>query len=156
MQTVSRLIEQFVPEHYQLSLAIGRTERTFSGTLTMNGTSVGDSGTITVHAKDLMIESVTLDGKAAEFSQGENDELTIKHADIFPGRHIVVFSFGGTITDAMHGLYPCYYEHDGVKKEIIATQFESHHAREAFPCIDEPEAKATFDVRYRTRYRRTW
>jgi aminopeptidase N len=146
MQTVSRLIEQFVPEHYQLSLTIGRTERTFSGTLTMNGTSVGDSGTITVHAKDLTIESVTLDGKAAEFSQGENDELTIKHADIFPGRHIAVFSFGGTVTDAMHGLYPCYYEHDGVKKEIIATQFESHHAREAFPCIDEPEAKATFDV----------
>jgi aminopeptidase N len=146
MQTVSRLIEQFVPEHYQLSLTIGRNERTFSGILTMNGVSIGDSGTITVHAKDLTIESVTLDGKAAEFSWGENDELTVKHADIFPGRHIVVFSFGGKITDAMHGLYPCYYEHDGLKKEIIATQFESHHAREVFPCIDEPEAKATFDV----------
>jgi aminopeptidase N len=146
MQTVSRLIEQFVPEHYQLSLTIGRNERTFSGTLTMNGMAVGNGGSITVHAKDLVIGSVTLDGKAAEFSLGENDELAIRHADIFPGRHIVVFSFEGTITDAMHGLYPCYYEHDGTKKEIIATQFESHHAREVFPCIDEPEAKATFDV----------
>jgi len=46
----------------------------------------------------------------------------------------------------MHGLYPCYYTHEGVKKELLATQFESHHAREVFPCIDEPEAKATFDV----------
>jgi len=146
MQTVSRLIEKFIPEHYQLSLDMNREQRTFSGTLAMNGTSTGEGGEITVHAKDLTIESVTLDGKAAEFSAGENDELTIRHADIFPGRHIVTFTFKGTITDAMHGLYPCYYEHDGVKKEILATQFESHHAREVFPCIDEPEAKATFDV----------
>lgn len=146
MQIVSRLIEQFVPEHYQLSLDLRRGERTFSGTLTLNGSAATDSGEIVVHAKDLVINSVTVDGKNAEFSQGENDELAIKHADITRGRHIVVFSFSGTITDAMHGLYPCYYEHDGVKKELLATQFESHHAREVFPCIDEPEAKATFDV----------
>jgi len=146
MQSVSRLIEQFIPEHYQLSLDLKRSERTFSGTLTMNGSSVGDGNTITVHAKDLSIESVTLDGKIAEFSYGENDELAVSHPDIFAGRHIVVFSFSGQITDTMHGLYPCYYEHEGVKKELLATQFESHHAREVFPCIDEPEAKATFDV----------
>jgi aminopeptidase N len=46
----------------------------------------------------------------------------------------------------MHGIYPCYFEHEGKKKFLIASQFESHYAREAFPCIDEPEAKATFDV----------
>jgi aminopeptidase N len=146
MQTVSRLIEQFIPEHYQLSLDLNRQGRTFSGTITMNGTSITDGGEIIVHAKDLTIESVTLDGKEAQFALGENDELTVRHPDIHQGRHIVVFAFSGTITDAMHGLYPCYFEHDGVKKELLATQFESHHAREVFPCIDEPEAKATFDV----------
>ena len=46
----------------------------------------------------------------------------------------------------MHGLYPCYFTHDGVKKQLFATQFESHHAREVFPCVDEPAAKATYDV----------
>lgn len=146
MQTVSRLITQFVPEHYQLSLNHDRIGRTFSGTVSINGSSPDSTGEIRVHAKDLTIESVTVDGKEADFSQGENDEISIIHPDIHAGRHIVAIGFSGTITDGMHGLYPCYYEHDGVKKELLATQFESHHAREVFPCIDEPEAKATFDV----------
>lgn len=146
MQTVSRLINQFVPEHYQLSLTLNRTARTFTGVVTLNGISVSDEHSITVHAKDLAIDSVVIDGKAAEFTLSDQDELTVTHSDIARGRHIVVFSYSGVITDAMHGIYPCFYEHNGEKKELLATQFESHHAREVFPCIDEPEAKATFDV----------
>ena len=144
MQTVSRLITQFIPDHYQLSLNLQRKQRTFSGTVTISGVVVSD--TIQLHAKDLTIESVTFDGKAATWAEGENDEITLHHSDITVGQHIVVIGFNGTITDAMHGLYPCYYTHEGQPRELLATQFESHHAREVFPCIDEPEAKATFDL----------
>jgi aminopeptidase N len=146
MKTVSRLIQQFIPDHYQLSLTLDRTHRTFNGVSTIYGVAVNDATSIVVHAKDLSIESVVIDGKMAEYSAGENDELTIVHPDMKNGKHTIVIAFNGTITDAMHGLYPCYYDHEGVKKELLATQFESHHAREVFPCIDEPEAKATFDV----------
>ena len=146
MQPVHRLIEKFVPENYNLSIELEREERTFKGIVTMTGLSVSGNGTIAVHAKDLEIASVTVDGKKASYSLGQHDEVTITHPDIKEGTHVVVLAFSGTITDAMHGLYPCYYEHEGVKKELLATQFESHHAREVFPCIDEPEAKATFDL----------
>lgn len=146
MQTVSRLIDQFIPDLYNLSLTLNRTERSFSGTATIFGEKVGDDTTIRVHAKDLQIESITLDGKAATWESDTNDELVISHPDITASSHLIVIGYTGTITDAMHGLYPCYYQHDGVKKELLATQFESHHAREVFPCIDEPEAKAEFDV----------
>lgn len=146
MQNVARLIKQFVPEHYQLSLALDRPGRTFSGTVSIHGNAIEDSGSFRVHAKDIVIDSVTMDGKEASFQSGVNDEVTISHPDIKTGKHIVVISFAGKISDGMHGLYPCYFEHNGTKKELLATQFESHHAREAFPCIDEPEAKATFDL----------
>ncbi len=145
MQTVARLINTFVPEHYQLSVSLDRIGRTFAGTVTINGASTMNATNIILHAKDLVIQSVTFDGKQANFSL-DDQELTITHPDISEGTHVVVIVFSGEITDGMHGVYPCYYEHEGVKKELLATQFESHHAREAFPCIDEPEAKATFDV----------
>ena len=146
MQTVSRLIDTFVPENYELSLSLNRSGRTFKGTVVVKGSSTPKATDIRLHAKDLIIESVTFDGKAAEFSLEKDDELAITHPDLAEGKHIVVVSFAGDITDSMHGLYPCYFEHDGVKKELLATQFESHHAREVFPCIDEPSAKATYDV----------
>ncbi|MFY9227843.1 MAG: M1 family metallopeptidase [Candidatus Microsaccharimonas sp.] len=146
MQTVSRLIEYFVPEHYTLSLTLGRQDRTFSGTVTINGTSTYGTNKLGLHAKDLVIESVLFDGKKAEFTQNDDDELYITHKDLVAGKHVITVSFSGKITDPMHGLYPCYFEHDGIKKQLLATQFESHHAREVFPCIDEPEAKATYDV----------
>ncbi|RWZ78842.1 MAG: M1 family peptidase [Candidatus Microsaccharimonas sossegonensis] len=147
MQTVARLINTFVPKHYQLSITLDRINRTFDGTVTINGASVVGAKNIVLHSKDLAISSVTFDGKQADFMLNNNDQaLTITHSDMTDGTHIVTIGFSGEITDGMHGLYPCYYEHDGVKKELLATQFESHHAREVFPCIDEPEAKATFDV----------
>jgi aminopeptidase N len=123
-----------------------RLGRKFSGLVSIKGKLPDGSDRIALHAKDLLIESALIDGKTAEFSFGPNDELKISHPDLAPGSHLVVVKFSGNITDPMHGLYPCYYEDGGVKKELLATQFESHHAREVFPCIDEPEAKATFDV----------
>ncbi len=145
MQTVSRLIENFIPLQYDLSLTLEREKRLFSGVVTLHGSSLQDK-TITIHAKDLTIESATIDGHRASFSMGNNDELTLTREELLRGEHIVVIGFSGTISDQMHGLYPCYFEHDGIKKELLATQFESHHAREVFPCVDEPEAKAVFNV----------
>jgi aminopeptidase N len=144
MQTVLRLTTHFQPTHYDLSLVLERSQRTFSGTITIKGIVVNDR--IALHSKDLTIASVTVDGSNAKFIQEENDQLIITQDNLKPGKHITVISFSGTITDSMHGIYPCYYDHEGVTKELLATQFESHHAREVFPCVDEPDAKATYDV----------
>jgi aminopeptidase N len=145
MQKVKQLLEQFSPSKYNLSLTIDRKTRATRGIISIHGKS-NSAGIIELHSKDLTINSVTIDGKNSDFKHSANDVLTLISANLLPGKHIVVIDFIGKITDAMHGIYPCYFEHQGAKKELIATQFESHHAREAFPCVDEPAAKATFDV----------
>jgi aminopeptidase N len=144
MTSVPRFITTFIPTHYDLSLTLEREARTFSGVATISGSSTG--GHISLHSKDLTVENVLVDGHAATFTHGDNDELRLTADGLTAGDHVIVIHFSGIITDAMHGLYPCYYEHAGSKQELLATQFESHHAREVFPCVDEPEAKATFDL----------
>lgn len=149
MTTVTRLTDFFVPEHYDLRLTLERGDRKFEGTVTITGVTKND-GPITLHAKDLTITAAAIDDKPATYSNGDNDELSVSVDELKRGTHTVSVTFTGTITDHMHGLYPCYFEHDGVKKELLATQFESHHAREVFPCVDEPAAKATFSLQLTT------
>ena len=146
MQAVEHFIKQFVPEHYDLFLDLSRETKTFSGKVTITGQAQSDR--ISLHQKDLEIASVEVAGEARSFTvDHENEALHIELAKA--GQVEVVIAFSGKITDNMTGIYPSYYTVDGIKKEVLSTQFESHFAREAFPCVDEPEAKATFDLALR-------
>lgn len=155
---VPRLFEGFQPEHYELSIQPNAETLTFAGTVSIKGKKIGrPSQRITLHQKDLTIESATVEHHAKKGAekieidrinlQKSYDELRLHSTSmLYPGEYTITIAFSGTITQAMHGLYPANFEHDGKKKAILVTQFESHHAREVFPCIDEPEAKATFDL----------
>ncbi len=145
MHSYQPLLDIFIPTHYDLSLNIDRPTRASSGTVTINGTVEKDTSHLDFHAKELDISSALVNGKEVTFSQS-GDELRLNGTYHSGEEAVVVLRFTGTMTDTMHGMYPCYYQHDGIAKELVATQFESHHAREVFPCIDEPAAKATFDV----------
>lgn len=150
MTKVPRLLDTFTPNHYNLTLDLTRAEeKEFSGTVIISGDSTGES--ISLHSKGLTIQSATIDNQPADVSFGEFDELRLSQPSLENGNHTIHIIFSGNITDAMHGLYPCYFTHDGVKKQLFATQFESHHAREVFPCVDEPAAKAEYDLTLITR-----
>lgn len=140
--SVERLITKFIPENYNLFLEIDRENKSFQGNVAINGEALDHH--ISLHQKDLAINAVILDSNKLDFTMDDENEAV--HIELpETGSLTLVVEFSGKITDNMSGIYPSYYTVDGVKKEIISTQFESHFARQAFPCIDEPEAKATFD-----------
>ena len=150
MTKVPRLLDTFTPNYYNLTLDLTRAEeKEFSGTVIISGDSTSES--ILLHSKGLTIQSATIDDQPAGISFGEFDELRLSQPNLKNGNHTIHIIFSGNITDAMHGLYPCYFTHDGIKKQLFATQFESHHAREVFPCVDEPAAKAEYDLTLITR-----
>lgn len=158
-KNVKRLFASFRPEHYDIQLAIADDKLSFSGTLRLIGMKTGrPSKRITLHQKNLEISNVVVKhtdkkNKATQIRSSRLvkhntfEEIRI-HADgtLYPGKYEITLNFSGKITKNMEGIYPCFFEDGGKQKQLIATQFESHHAREAFPCIDEPEAKATFQL----------
>jgi len=156
---VRRLFDQFQPENYALTLELDDAAMTFTGSVTITGKKTGrPSERLTFHQKGLTITAATITKHdkngdqsltvARINNQDSYDEVRL-HTDgmAYPGDYTVTMQFTGAITRPMNGIYPCFFTHDGQEKQLIATQFESHHAREAFPCVDEPEAKATFDLK---------
>jgi len=155
---VKRLFEGFQPQNYQLTINPDRGSMTIAGTVVITGQKTGrPSQRLTFHQNDLTITEAKI---VKRDKKGEHD-VTVKrishhngfnevrlHTDemLYPGNYTVTMAYKGKITRPMEGVYPCTFMHDGQEKQLIATQFESHHARDAFPCIDEPEAKATFDL----------
>ena len=151
--SVNRLVEKIKPEHYELKLDLMQAKnREFNGIVDIFG-EINDEKEIALHSKDLEIKKIIFANDIKlNFSKVENDEIlvNIEKLNFKKGDKIQLkIEFSGKITDAMHGLYPCYYKENGEEKELFATQFESHHAREVFPCVDEPEAKATFSLEIR-------
>ncbi len=155
---VKRLFAGFVPKHYIIDLVPNRDEMTFSGSVVISGQKVGKPNQrLTFHQKDLKITSAHVvhhDKKGDNIISIDRINHHNKFTEVrlhsskmlYPGRYTIVLEFNGIITRQMNGVYPCFFKQDGVDKKLIATQFESHHAREVIPCIDDPEAKATFDL----------
>jgi len=163
MKSVKRLFEEFQPDRYEVSLEPDRETMSFTGRVKITGRKTGrPSQRLTLHQNGLTITAAKLtkiDTKKGELpieisrlnTQKSFDELRLHTADqLFPGEYVIEVEFSGLITEPMHGIYPCNFKLDGKDKQLIATQFESHHAREAFPCIDEPEAKAVFSLSLKT------
>jgi puromycin-sensitive aminopeptidase len=60
---------------------------------------------------------------------------------------VLEIDYQGCLNNQMAGFYrSTYKDSKGVEKIVASTQFESLDARRAFPCVDEPAAKATFAV----------
>ncbi len=158
MKRVRRLYNNFKPDIYDLKLVLAKDEKTFAGQVTITGSKSGrPAKRISLHSKDLKItkaELLRLDHSNPGpikleriATHGAYDELRLHTAELLrSGQYLIKLEFKGKITKPMNGLYPCDAGDGSVDPVILATQFESHHAREVFPCIDEPEAKAVFEL----------
>lgn len=143
MADSTRFYEKFQPVHYDIYLDIDRAAKHFKGITTIKGNAVDTK--IALHQKFLNVASVQADRQDVPFSFSDRQEaiqLELPHS----GDVELKVVYDAKLTDTMMGIYPSYYTVAGQKKQLIGTQFETTAARQAFPGIDEPEAKATFSL----------
>jgi len=150
-----RLPSFVVPSHYRISLEPDLEKFTFSGTVEIEVEIGQSTDNIQINSADLEISSAWVQdgvGSKIEASNVEHDEdmerATISfNSDLSAGPYTLNAVFTGILNDQLHGFYrSTFTDDDGVSHTIATTQFESTHARRAFPCFDEPAFKASYGV----------
>lgn len=148
------LPKEVVPVSYQINLTPNLDEFTFMGEVTIAVSVMSPTKKIVMNCAELEIisSSLTVNGQISDIANISLDQkmetltLTTK-AELVAAKAEVTVKFKGDLNDRLLGFYrSSYTDTDGNKKFLATTQFESTDARRAFPCWDEPEKKATFDV----------
>lgn len=147
---------------YDLKLTPDMEKFTFDGIVTISlktdaskAKTEDDAKKITLHSKELLYKEakVTVSDKTLTAEQIIVNTKATTVTFVF-GESILTESsiqltidFVGCLNNQMAGFYrSTYTDTNGDSKIVASTQFEALDARRAFPCIDEPAAKATFLV----------
>ncbi len=148
-----RLPATVIPQRYEIRLSPDLAAFNFSGEQTVFVIIREPVTEILLNACDLSIHTVTaiseqgatLEGKTTLDEANERVKTSFPRM-LSPGPWQLRLTFSGMLNAKLHGFYRSAYEIDGEKKSLAATQFEATHARQAFPCWDEPAFKAVFQI----------
>jgi len=159
--------EVFLPKalralHYDLRLRPQFTDSQdmtgfrFTGDVMIQLDVINSTDKIVLHAKLLTIPKetivVTASGQnvpVVELTEDKRLEfLTIKLERALDVGSPVwgMIKFSGPLSGDLAGLYMSRFNDSGVMRNILTSQMEPTDARKAFPCMDEPALKATFNI----------
>ncbi|MBW1785000.1 MAG: M1 family metallopeptidase [Deltaproteobacteria bacterium] len=139
------------PIHYTLVIEPDLDRFSFSGTAEIMLKASDPVKRITLDAMELLIRScmVKVNGEfvPCRFSMNpKNQKLLLSLPGDLSGDIALRIEYEGRINDKLAGFYRSRYKLQGREKTMAVTQFQESDARRAFPCLDHPGMKATFDV----------
>ena len=139
------------PLNYKLIFEPDLKKFTFDGLESVSINCKKSVNIITMNCAELKIKSCIVKSgkkiiKSTPKINEKTEELQIKLGEKIRGLCTVDLEFKGILNDRLLGFYRSKYQQNGKTKYLATTQFEAADARRAFPCWDEPEAKATFEI----------
>ncbi len=144
--------DKISPSHYQLEITPDLNRFQFSGRVTIDLEARQPAEQVDLNLQELAVWQCRLkdDGgwrDCAFHIDPAGEILTVVFPESRQGRFMLQIEYNGRINDRMAGFYRSGYRKDGRQKYIAVTQFQESSARQAFPCMDHPRFKATFDLR---------
>ncbi|MGD9217102.1 MAG: M1 family metallopeptidase, partial [Desulfobacteraceae bacterium] len=145
------MIETIRPVHYQLDIIPDLKQFQFNGRVTIDFEATEEVGEVALNILELAVWQCRIHTdngwRACAFSVKPDRELLMITLDqLRQGAFRLQIDYDGKINDQMAGFYRSGYEKDGATRYIAVTQFQESSARQAFPCMDHPLYKATFDL----------
>src|SRR2546425_5629387 len=153
--TTRRLPDTVQPERYTIELRPDLSRFTFRGEESVAIRVLEPVRSIVMNASGLEVTQASLqthDGPLVPAANIEHlkgtERLRLTFGTAVPkGAATLRLVFTGVLNDELAGFYRSRYTMgNGTVGYMAATQFESTDARRAFPCWDEPAAKATFEL----------
>ena len=149
-----RLPRDVEPDTYRLRLEPDLESGEFAGSVEVDVRVLEQTDEIVMNAAELKILDASVappaaDPVAALTSLDDALERVVLRlpAPLAKGDATVRLSFVGKLDELLRGLYRCTFTDEaGNVHTMAATQMESTDARRVFPCWDEPDRKATFEV----------
>jgi puromycin-sensitive aminopeptidase len=150
-----RLPRAVTPSHYAIELRLDPDEPTFDGHEDVEITVHEPVTEIALNGKDLTVRTGSIvagDGSEVEIAKAVPDpsagRITLElPGELAAGDYTLRLTFTGKLSDLMEGMYRSRYTDDaGQDHVIITTHFEATDARRNFPCWDEPDLKASFQM----------
>ena len=150
-----RLPRTVVPSRYALTIEPDIAGATFSGEEAVAVEILEPVTEVVLNSVGLEIDEAWFeraedgDRRDAIVTLDESTERALLSLDAVadPGAWVLHARFRGLLNDKLVGFYRSTFTDDaGDEQALAVTQLEATHAREAFPCWDEPEFKAVFSV----------
>ncbi|CAH0407055.1 unnamed protein product [Chilo suppressalis] len=146
-----RLPKHVIPLNYKLLLRPNMGNKTFSGKVNIKIHITEPTKNITIHSNKLDISSVKLKRKKREIIIAStirtNDDreffiIELGH-EIEINNYELILVFTGRLDRGYVSFYQSTLKSG---RTMVASKFEPTYARQAFPCFDEPDFKATYDI----------
>ncbi|MBI4018971.1 MAG: M1 family metallopeptidase [Candidatus Aenigmarchaeota archaeon] len=147
-----RLPDTVQPSNYDMIFDVDMENFSFSGKERIAIDISAPAKAIILNALDLKITTaaILVNNKilpARVEMQPENQILILKLPEKIRGKAEILLEFRGKLNDSLVGFYRTkVVMPDGSLRYAATTHFEAPYARRAFPCFDEPNYKASFDV----------
>ncbi|XP_009903198.1 glutamyl aminopeptidase [Dryobates pubescens] len=154
-----RLPTYVKPVHYDLQMKPEMEKDIYTGTVSIHIVLENSVNALWLHLRETKITEMPTLQKSSGQQIALNDCFEYKAQEYIVMKtgtelsvtdendpYILTLKFQGWLNGSLVGFYRTTYNENGEIKSIAATDHEPTDARKSFPCFDEPNKKATYNI----------